>query len=367
MISHTANLVVSLTIAEGIGAFRRTIGNEAVLTMKVDSDKVRRYFERAFVRWVFNAIRANKNPFTSPIEWDDFVSQKDIAYLLQRDPALNHIDISKLDWTWISTRFQTIHSVAHNLEAKDSPSRVEVKKDARHVTLRYVWSEDGWKRPLEYSLSLKHYENIKMLYQGPLNKFHDYLLITFARYAACGATNNHCSAPPDVIVFCGAKTELFGSPVNAVTQQYCSPFEDIEKYFGSLGSFFNFRISAGIYFMNPPYDEDLILSAMQKIIAVFKTTIPITVVMVIPMWDVSGQEKYRGRVHIVKEYEALELIEKSGFIRSKTVLGYQSHLFFDYYTDCYKVIADTYLIVASNTDYQISALEISTKWLEVTN
>lgn len=354
------DLSAKLVIAEGLGTFKRTIGNEAVIMMQVNSEKVRRYFERAFVRWVFNAIRRDKDPFENPIEWSDFVSLKDVNYLLQKEETLRHIDVNKLDWTWITTRFKTIHA------RKNVPcGHVEIKKDESRIFLRYIWSEDGWRRPLEYSLYIKRYEHIRKVYQGPSDKFHEHLLVVFARYSACGSTNNHCSAPPSVILSSGAKTELFGSPVNTITHQYCSPFKDVEKYFGSLGSFFDFRLSAGIYFMNPPYDEDLILAAMQKIVTVFQSDVPITIIMVLPVWDVSGQEKYRGRVHVVRKYEGFELLQSSGFIRSMAVLDYQKHLFFDYYENDYKSVTDAYLIVASNTDYKETAQEIADRWLSV--
>ena len=95
------DIVRALSVAEGIGTFRRSFGAEVMVSMKTESTKVRRFFERAFVRWVFNAIRNGHDPFRQPLEWHHFVSQKDVSYLLTKEVSLHHIEEKTLDWTWI--------------------------------------------------------------------------------------------------------------------------------------------------------------------------------------------------------------------------------------------------------------------------
>ena len=51
--------------------------------------------------------------------------------------------------------------------------------------------------------------------------------------------------------------ELFGSCFNHVYNKYCSLYYDLERYFGSVGNFFNIKLNEGIYFANPPFDETI--------------------------------------------------------------------------------------------------------------
>ena len=40
----------------------------------------------------------------------------------------------------------------------------------------------------------------------------------------------------------GVNFELYGSAINALSDNYCSLFYDIEKYFGSKGNFFDIEL-----------------------------------------------------------------------------------------------------------------------------
>jgi hypothetical protein len=80
--------------------------------------------------------------------------------------------------------------------------------------------------------------------------------------------------------------ELFGSSINRYFNNYCSLFYDLEKYFGSLGNFFNLTPIQGLYFANPPFDED-IMSNMVKhlLLSLYNTTKPLGFIITIPIWD----------------------------------------------------------------------------------
>lgn len=63
--------------------------------------------------------------------------------------------------------------------------------------------------------------------------------------------------------------EAFASAFNHYFNSYCSAFPDLEKPFGSIGSFFNQTINTWnkyIIFVNPPFDEILMDTVFQKVI-----------------------------------------------------------------------------------------------------
>lgn len=345
-----------LLIARRMIKLRKTMGIKACRILKNNNEKVSRFFERAFVRWIFNAVRKGKNPFTAPIRYEDFVCQEDIAYLCEREDDICTTTPPLTEWSWVSEAFLEIHSF------KDIPSVQFRVLQSMNKILFHCTLPEGKK--IEFDMPIKQYQRARSLC---LKEEHaDFLImLVLARYAACGSTNNHSSVPPEVINFIGAKTELFGSPLNTMTEQYCSPFADLECMFGSLGSFFTFRFTSGVYFMNPPFDEDLMRAASLRIIEVLSSNVPITVVAVIPAWDVQSQFEFHKKVFTSKEYEALKILSGSKFLRSREPLDYRKHKFFDYYTDEHRALANCHLLVLSNTIFKMSAFDIAYFWEHV--
>ena len=53
--------------------------------------------------------------------------------------------------------------------------------------------------------------------------------------------------------------ECFASPLNCFYKQFCSAFPDVDCYFGSRGSFFDFKPKSGSFQANPPFSEEVML------------------------------------------------------------------------------------------------------------
>jgi hypothetical protein len=101
------------------------------------------------------------------------------------------------------------------------------------------------------------------------NKVIDYIYILFNRYYIFSSGNNQGSILPSfkkiLKTYLNIKIELFGSPLNTSNTNYGSFFYDIDKYFGSLGSFFNMDIKKGYFEINPPFDRCLIKQMFNKL------------------------------------------------------------------------------------------------------
>jgi len=81
--------------------------------------------------------------------------------------------------------------------------------------------------------------------------------------------------------------ELYGSAINVLSDNYCSLFYDIEKFFGSKGNFFDIELMSGIYWCNPPYIENLMTKTAYKLIDIMNNdqNNNIAFIVTIPIWD----------------------------------------------------------------------------------
>ncbi len=343
---------------------------------------ISKYFLRAFTRWMFNIIRKGKNPFHDIITADDLIIKEDLDYFF----ATRDVPRPVFDWTWLDQKLKyAICGFDPSRRVGSINVRVEAEifslKEISNVTFspqkNFVFYdiEDATFKisKKQYNLALCRFrgQEIRGRRKSSLETndkiedvpqmFNEYLAILIARYISMGTTNNHCSVPPHVINFCNIKTELFGSPLNTNTEQYCSPMLDIEKYFGSLGSFFSYDMCSGTYLLNPPYDESIINIAMEKIFQVLNTQKEITVIIVLPIWDIETQVLVERKCKNV-EFPIIPVIKDNKYTRSHCLLSCFTHRFYNYYIDDYLPLADTHLFVMSNTVYNLTAQQIAKFW-----
>jgi hypothetical protein len=152
------------------------------------------------------------------------------------------------------------------------------------------------------------------------------------------------------------KTELFGSCINRYFDNYCSLFYDLEKYFGSLGNFFNQTLTEGLYFANPPFDEDIMERMAKKILlSLDNTNKPLGFIITVPVWDKYTQEllakkcnnQYNNITDSVK-YNCKDIIEKSKYLYKKYIFCKKD---FPYYSFTEKRIiyaSNTYIFIVKN-------------------
>lgn len=314
------------------------------------SPHLSKYFKRAFTRWMFNVIKNGKNPFSTLITAKELIVEKDLDYFF----TTKGIPRPNLDWSWLDQKLKhVLHGFDPSLIVKSINVRLEGSPSKNFVFFDIEEST--------FKISRRQYDLAASRFNGVSSMFNEYLAILVSRYICIGTTNNHCSVPPHVIKFSGIRTELFGSPLNTTTDQYCSPMYDLERHFGSLGSFFNFDICSGTYLLNPPYDESIINEAMQKIFTVLNTNKEITVIVVLPIWDIETQiivdRKFKNT-----EFPIIATIKENKNTRSHCLLNCNVHKFYNYYIDDYLPLADTHLFVMSNTVYNLTAQEIAKVW-----
>jgi hypothetical protein len=188
----------------------------------------------------------------------------------------------------------------------------------------------------------------------------EYLFITKMRYEIMGSNNQHLSVPMKVTKTF-ADIELFGTPFNTCVP-YCSPFAD-EKILGSLGSFDDFVLTESkTYLLNPPFDEDIILEAVKKVLKAISNTKDITIIAILPAWDTETQKKLGRKVYHM-EFEALNVVMKSKFLKDHKVVENEKYSYFNYQTNSNVKTVDTHILIISNKDKYPSADDIAVAWL----
>ena len=187
------------------------------------------------------------------------------------------------------------------------------------------------------------------------------------RYITLGSHNHQLAVIPSVMD-CFKKElklniEVFASGINHHLDHYCSLFYDIEKYFGSLGSFFNIKPIRGLFGFNPPYENYIMEKGTERIISFLKESEenkkPLGFLITIPIWDKEGkdimEQEYNskpGKNMIIEygEFKTINMIDNSNFLRIKRMIPKNDFSYLDYFNMIYKdkTIQNTYVILITN-------------------
>merc|ERR1712187_778795 len=86
----------------------------------------------------------------------------------------------------------------------------------------------------------------------------------------------------------GCAAECFASPLNCRWGQYCSAAPDVDRPFGSLGTFFEFEPTRGSFEANPPFDAEAVTAMAAHMQALLDAAdcagSPLCFVVIIPRW-----------------------------------------------------------------------------------
>ena len=100
------------------------------------------------------------------------------------------------------------------------------------------------------------YKKLESRFNGPDDKLNEYIWIIVYRYQLLGSNNNQLGVLPNILNKMNndfnLDFECFASAINSTSNNYCSIYYDVEKYFGSYGSFFNLIPLEGTFGFNPP-------------------------------------------------------------------------------------------------------------------
>jgi hypothetical protein len=124
-----------------------------------------------------------------------------------------------------------------------------------------------------------------------LDEIHTHIFCLVARYETLSSYNQQLAVLPALYSHLqkhhGVDFELMGSPLNCFFTHFCSLFGDLEAAFGSRGNFNNLVLEKGFYVINPPFDEEIMRSCTERILAAMEgdDAGALSVLFAVPVWD----------------------------------------------------------------------------------
>ncbi|KAF0973955.1 hypothetical protein FDP41_007039 [Naegleria fowleri] len=158
--------------------------------------------------------------------------------------------------------------------------------------------------PLDtFKLNLIHYNKLRLLYKkcneerDPEMKEFKYRLYTLIRRyqtffgdsSSEEGANFHAALPEKGFDFLYREFqvchECFASPINCYFNSFCSAFPDTDVYFGSRGSFFEFRPTRGFFECGPPYTLEVMNKTARYCLELLKASNePLAFAVFVPEW-----------------------------------------------------------------------------------
>jgi hypothetical protein len=207
------------------------------------------------------------------------------------------------------------------------------------------------------------YNKLKNNYTGNPKEMDTIIWIIIFRYQLLGSNNHQLGILPRIINNMNKDYQLnfecFASAINSSLNNYCSIYYDLEKYFGSLGNFFNIDLIEGTYSFNPPYQKDIMDQGILKLFNLLDNAKAankkLTFIMTIPIWDKEGQEILNQQNKIdYGDFEIIKDVKNSEYFIGLRIISKDNFTYLDHNFKLYKnkTIQNTYIIMIS-TDKSI--------------
>ena len=209
------------------------------------------------------------------------------------------------------------------------------------------------------------YNKVSNYYVGPSEKIDDYIWAILYRYQLLGSNNHQLAVLPNIMNRMNddynLNFECFASLINNTFNHYCSIYYDLERYFGSVGSFFNIKPIKGTFGFNPPYQKDVITKGINKIFIFLEETCEeLTFIITIPIWDSYGQILMNNKQNIdYGEFNIINKVKNSKYFKGYRMISKENFTYIDHNFGLYKnkTIQDTYVIIMSNHDLNLDMFQ----------
>jgi hypothetical protein len=179
--------------------------------------------------------------------------------------------------------------ISSKMLSQSSLKRPKIKRDTERdqITVAHYG--------LSFSLHVAHYTKLQRLFDRAASQacFEDALFCLLCRYDMLQGAGLQAALPGSVhdvlLQHLECRMESFASPLNCRNQNFCSAFE-LDRLFGSVGSFFSCQFETGCYQANPPFCEILIASMCKRINALLEQQKqePLMFVIFVPVWKAAS-------------------------------------------------------------------------------
>ena len=206
------------------------------------------------------------------------------------------------------------------------------------------------------------YNKLTNIYTGNKEEIDNYIWAIIYRYQLLGSNNHQLAVLPNIMGRLkqdfNLNFECFASTINSTFNNYCSIYYDLEKWFGSVGSFFDIIPIKGTFGFNPPYQTDIITTGLTKILNFLNNTDEdLIFIITIPIWDAKGKkimlEKYNNEKYNNIDYGEFKIIDtvlSSKYFKEHKMISKDQFTYIDHNFLLFKnkTIQNTYVIILSN-------------------
>jgi hypothetical protein len=255
-----------------------------------------------------------------------------------------------------------------------SKNRIEQKGNNRivifykfNINIKYNIRDKRLQNILDNILIPIHiYDKLYNNYSGPKSKIKyidNYIWAIIYRYQLLGSNNHQLAVVPSIMNKLKQdyklNFEFFASAINVISPRFCSIYYDIEKHFGSCGSFFNIIPIKGAFGFNPPYQTDIINNGLNKLLNFLdNSTNELTFIITIPIWDIKGKDEMQllynnelKRQNIdYGDFNIINTVKESKYFKECRMIPKEKFTYVDHNFLLFKnrTIQNTYVIILSN-------------------
>jgi len=220
-------------------------------------------------------------------------------------------------------------------------------------------------------IPIQIYNRLELKYTGPKNKLDEYLWAILYRYQLLGSNNHQLAVLPNIMhqmkTDYNLDFECFASTINSMATNYCSIYYDLERHFGSVGSFFNITPLKGTFGFNPPYQKDIITLGCIRLLELLKDNNDLSFIITIPIWDTKGRkimrELYNNELEKQNidygDFEIMNTLRESPYLKKLKMIPKEKFTYLDHNFNLYKnrTIQNTYILVLSNTTKDFNEID----------
>lgn len=237
-----------------------------------------------------------------------------------------------------------------------------------NITINYIIKDKKTQNIINNILiPVNVYNKLVSNYTGEKHLIDEYIWSILFRYQLLGSNNHQLAVQPKIMQQMqndyNLNFECFASAINSTFKNYCSLYYDLERYFGSVGSFFNVIPIKGTFGFNPPYQKDIIEKGINRLINFLDGENELTFIITIPIWDIEGKkemkEKYNNELEKQNidygDFEIMNVIKSSKYFRVIKMIPKEEFTYIDHNFELLKnkTIQNTYVIVLSNREFDV--------------
>ena len=318
----------------------------------------------------YNIVRQFNNRIIKP-KTIDFITRFVWKNITNIDPVIPYREDNKYNYTQLIIDLKNYNCDAHKILSKfnldNKLKKFMLKFDNFYNTFNFTNKNKVKINSDTHYLIYKKKYKVKYndIILKKLSKYYNYhtdvkgniIFCLLYRYAYLDADNQQLAInlnfKKNLQQHFNIDIEMFGSGINRFFNNYCSLFYDIEKYFGSLGNFFNINPIQGFYMANPPYDEELMENMAISIVnALDNTKYPLGFIITVPIWDHDTSKLIsktcNSKISQFPTYRCKEIFVNSPYLYKEYIFCASDFLYYSFMLNKLIAASPTYIFVVKN-------------------